>query len=79
MLQKAKTVLLVMQSYEVVERNFGENEDGQKFSISSLCELKTERKVVSLKSISFEKRKPRSLFPSFTEKGGTLAFLRILR
>ena len=68
-LQKAKAELLVTQSYEVVERNFDENEDDHKFSISSLYDLKTERKVVSLKFIDFEKRKPTFSISSFTEKG----------
>ena len=87
-IQKAKAGLLVMQSYEVVVRGFGEDEGGDEpgrkrmkkaegggrresrmFDLASLCELRTERKVVSMEPIDFEERKPRSLIPSFTEKG----------
>ena len=45
MIQKAKAELLVMQSYDVIERNLLEKEDGHKSNISSLYELKTERRV----------------------------------
>ena len=68
-IQKAKAELLVMQSYEVVVGGLDEDNQKSKFSIKSMCELKTERKLLSLKVIDFEERKARSLIPSFTKKG----------
>ena len=66
-IQKAKAELLVEQTYNVIEWNpDDENESEQMSIISSLYELKTERKA------SFEvlgERKPTNLIPSFTEKG----------
>ena len=60
----------MIQSYEISEHNLyrDETEDDQKSRVSSLCELKTNRKVVPLGVIDFEERKPGSLVP-FTEKG----------
>ena len=76
-IQKAKTELLVEQTYDVVERNpDDENEDEQKSRNSSLYELKTERKA------SFDilgERKPTNLIPSFTKKGGTLTLFLVLQ
>ena len=46
-----------------------EDDKKQRLWVSSLCELRTERKIASLEVIDFEERKPRSLIPSFTEKG----------
>ena len=70
MIQKAKAELLLMQSYELVCHDFGDDsgdEEDQKmnFDLSSMCKLKTERKVVH---DIFEERKPTNLIPSFTEK-----------
>ena len=44
-------------------------ESDQKSKISSLYELKTERKVASLELIDFEERKTTNVILSFTEKG----------
>ena len=66
-IQKAKTELLVEQTYDVIMRNSDdENEDEQKSRNSSLYELKTERKA------SFDimgERKSTNLIPSFTKNG----------
>ena len=69
MIQRERMVLLVEQIYEVTERNSDEKEYNQNSRISSVYELKTERKVAFLKLTCFEKRKPADLVPSFTEKG----------
>ena len=66
MIQKAKTVLLVEQTYDVVERNSDKKESGQKSRILSMYELKTEIKV---SSDIFKEKKLANVVPSFTEKG----------
>ena len=101
-IQKAKTELLVAQTYEIIECNpfdsynpfsalskyfkilsnmlkemnnvqpdqlIPEIQEEAKFELSSLCKLKTERKVDSMKYIDFEERKPTDLVPSITETG----------
>ena len=55
--------------YEGYEDNYEGYEDEEASNIASLYELQTERNVVSLELIYFEKRKPTDLVPSFTEKG----------
>ena len=66
-IRKAKTELLVEQTYDVVERNpDDENEDEQKSRNSSLYELKTERNA---SFVILGERKPTNLIPSFTKKG----------
>ena len=79
--QKAIAELLVIQSYEFIERNPDEDNDGnnededsepekkRSFDLASLYDLKTERKVTSMEYICFDKRKPTELIPLFTEKG----------
>ena len=65
-IRKAKEELLVEQKYDVVERNSNKKEDDQKLRISSLYELKIERKI---SPDIFEEKKPANLIPSFTENG----------
>ena len=58
--------LLIEQTYDVVERNSNDNESDQKSEISSLYELKTERKV---SHDIFKEKKPTNCIPLLTKKG----------
>ena len=70
-LQKAKAELLVAQTYDVVKS--GVNEDTSGFGFSSLCDLKTERKV------AFEILERRKLNAFVHRERGPLAFLHTLQ
>ena len=68
MIQQVKTELLIEQTYDVTEGNPDEKDYDQNSRISSMYDLKTERKVASLELTCFEKRKPADLVPSFIKK-----------
>ena len=66
--QKANAELLIDQFYGFIKLITDETENEHKFSILSLCELKTDKKAVLLEFIAFEEKRLTNLVLPFTEK-----------